>query len=166
MNTGLKLLIAGALLPLAIAGAAQDKPKSDGAKVLDTGESIVEKPFRDLNLIKDEIPPPLLAIMDAPYDLTGISTCKQLNKAVGRLTAALGPDVDSAAARNAKGETSTEFVLSGAQSIVGGLIPGMGIVRKITGAEAAQKKANAAVLAGSLRRAYMKGTMQAKGCKV
>ena len=168
MKTGLKLLIMASLLPLGVAGAAQTpaKPKSDAEKVLDTGQNIVEKPLKDLNLMKDEIPPELQAIMNAPYDLKGMTTCKQYSAALAKLNEALGPDVDSAAARNAKGESATEFTLSSAQSLAGSLIPGMGIVRKISGAEAAQKKANAAVFAGSLRRAFIKGTAKAKGCKI
>ena len=161
------LIVVASLLPIAAATAqTASKPKSDVDKVMDTGENIVEKPLKDMNLVKTEIPPELQAIMNAPYDIKGITTCAQIADAIKRLDAKLGPDVDSAAARAAKGQSSTEFALSGAETLAGGLIPGSGLIRKISGAEAAQKKAAAAVLAGSLRRAFLKGTGRAKGCKV
>jgi hypothetical protein len=164
----LRLMFVAALLPIGVAAMAQTaaKPKSDMDKVVDTGQNIVEKPLKDLNITQDKIPPQLLAIMDAPYNIKGITSCAQIADAIAKLDAVLGPDVDSKAATAAKNESATEFALSGAQSLAGGLIPGTGLIRKVSGAEAAQKKAAAAVLAGSLRRGFLKGTGRAKGCKV
>jgi hypothetical protein len=166
MKTFGHFLVIAALLPLATTAVAQTKPKSDTEKVLETGQNIVEQPLKDLNITQDKIPPQLQAIMDAPYDIKGITSCAQIAEAVAKLDKVLGPDVDSKAATAAKGESATEFALAGAQSLAGGLIPGTGLIRKVSGAEAAQKKAAAAVLAGSLRRAFLKGTGRAKGCKV
>jgi hypothetical protein len=151
-----------------LAQAQPDKPDdkpSDIDKVGNTAENIATKPLKDLNLMKDEIPPEVLAVMKEPYSLKGIKTCSQYKAKIVRLTELLGPDVDSGAAAK-KGQNAGEFALSAAESVAGGLIPGMGLIRKISGAEAAQKKAQAAVLAGQLRRAYLKGTARAKGCKV
>ena len=162
------VLAAIAALSLAAPALAQDappKPRSDLDKVGDSMENMAEKPLKDLNLLKDKIPLQLQAVMERPYDLRGIKGCSGYQAAIGGLDAVLGPDVDSPYAINQKA-TPAEVVLSSAESVVGGLIPGMGIVRKISGAEAAQKKAQAAVLAGELRRAYIKGTARAKGCKV
>lgn len=145
---------------------AAEKPRHDGLdKVGDTAERMVTKPLKDLNLLKDKIPPEVQAIMDRPYDISRLKTCADRKQAVARLTELLGPDVDSAQAQK-KGDNPAEFALGAAESVVGGLIPGMGLVRKITGAEAAEKRAKAAVLAGQLRRAYIKGAARAKGCKV
>ncbi len=155
-----------ALAAPAIAQTEPAKPKSDLDKVGDTAEGIVEKPLKDLNLMKDPIPPQLQAIMDRPYDLHGMKTCKQYSTAIGKLTAQLGPDVDSPEARAKKGQSPAEFALGAGASVIGGLIPGAGLIRKVSGAEAAQKKAAAAVLAGSLRRAYIKGKASAQGCKI
>ena len=168
MSKTFKWIIVAALLPIGVAAQAQTttKPKSDMDKVVDTGQNIVEQPLKDLNLTQDKIPPQLQAIMDAPYNIKGITTCAQIAEAIAKLDSVLGPDVDSKAATAAKNESATEFALASAQSLAGGLIPGTGLIRKVSGAEAAQKKAAAAVLAGSLRRAYLKGTAHAKGCKV
>lgn len=161
-------MIAALALSFATSALAQTpaKPASTTDKVMETGGNIVEKPLKDLNLVQDEIPPQLQAIMDKPYDIKGISTCAQIAAAIRLLDAKLGPDVDSAKAQSAKGQTSTEFALASAQSLAGSLIPGTGLIRKLSGADAAAKKAAAAVLAGSLRRAFLKGTGRAKGCKV
>lgn len=142
-----------------------EKPVSDMDKIGNAAESVVEKPLRDLNLMKDKIPPELQAILAKPYSLAGLKTCSQYSTAINKLTNVLGPDVDSGMAEK-KGENPGEFALSIGQSVAGSLIPGSGIIRKISGADTAQKKAAAAVLAGQLRRAYLKGTARAKHCKV
>ena len=152
----------------ALAQATPEKPEakvSDIDKIGNAAESVVEKPLKDLNLMKDKIPPEIQAILDKPYSLKGLKTCSQYSTAIGKLTHVLGPDVDSGVAEK-KGENPGEFALSVGQSVAGSLIPGTGIIRKISGADAAQKKAAAAVLAGQLRRAYLKGTARAKSCKV
>jgi hypothetical protein len=145
---------------LAGPAAAQEKPID---KIGNTVENIAEKPLRDLNLMKDEIPPKLLSVMERPYSLDGMRTCRQFNAEIGQLTAVLGPDVD--AVKPKKGETAAETMLGAAESVAGGIIPGSGLIRKLSGAEKAAEKAKAAVLAGSLRRAYLKGTARAKGCR-
>jgi hypothetical protein len=161
------LLLFGIAAPV-LAQATPDKPDGKGSdldKLGNTAENIVTKPFKDLNLLKTDIPPEMLAMMKDPYSLQGIKGCSQYKVAIGRLTDMLGPDVDSAAATS-KGQNAGEFALGAAESVAGGLIPGAGLIRKLSGAEAAQKKAQAAVLAGQLRRAYLKGSAHAKGCKV
>ena len=65
-----------------------------------------------------------------------------------------------------KGESVGDLALSGVESVAGSLIPGSGIIRKVTGAEAHDNKVKAAVYAGGLRRAYLKGSARAKGCKI
>lgn len=160
------IVMIGLAISLSGAAVAQEaKPQSDLDKLGDSAERMATKPLKDLNLLKDKIPPEVEAIMEKPYDISKLKTCKALRGAVARLTEALGPDVDSDAAKKKKGQNPAEFALSAGESVVGGLIPGMGIIRKITGAEAAQKRAQAAVLAGQLRRAYIKGYAKARGCK-
>jgi hypothetical protein len=155
-------------LVLALAGPAmaqEANPKSDLDKVGDSAERMATKPLKDLNLMKDEIPPEIQKILDAPYDISKLKTCAQLKDAVKRLTAVLGPDIDSPQATK-KGQDPGEFALGAAESVVGSLIPGMGLIRKISGAEAAERRAKAAVLSGQLRRAYIKGYAKARNCKI
>jgi hypothetical protein len=153
-------------LVLATPAMAQEtKPKSDLDKVGDSAERMATKPLKDLNLMKEEIPAEIQKILDKPYDISKLKTCAQLKGAVRNLTEVLGPDIDSVQATK-KGQDPGEFMLGAAESVVGGLIPGMGLIRKISGAEAAERRAKAAVLAGSLRRAYIKGYAKARNCKV
>ncbi len=65
--------------------AGEDKV-SDIDKIGKTAENIATKPLKDLNLMKDEIPPEVLAVMKAPYSLKGIKGCSQYRAAIGRLT--------------------------------------------------------------------------------
>jgi hypothetical protein len=166
MKRTMILLLLSAALPVAMPAAAQAPPpgKTDEPSKLErAGEAIATRPARDLNLMKDPIPPRLLRIMDAPYDIRGIDSCPALRNEVARMTAVIGPDVDSAEVRRKKGKKSaSEFILDGVSSI--SFIPFSGLVRKISGAEAEQRRAQAAVLAGHIRRAYIKGILRARGC--
>jgi hypothetical protein len=134
------------------------------ADVGKTAENIATKPLKDANVVKTEIPPKLLAIMGQPYSLAGLKGCADFSREIGELTALLGPDVD--AVQPKKGTTTSEAVLNGIEDVAGGFIPATRIIRKVSGAEAQERKAKAAAFAGSLRRAYLKGTARAKGCKV
>lgn len=150
----------------ASAQARQERERSGLDKVGDTAESVVEQPLKDLNLMKAKIPPELAAISPAPYSLAGVRTCAQFARAIRTMDRVLGPDVDSAAARNSKGESPAEFALGAGAAVAGSFIPGGGLIRKISGAEKQQKRAAAAVLSGQVRRAFLKGTARAKGCRV
>jgi hypothetical protein len=152
---------------LALFAAAPLTAQSAEELLKDAGQSaehIVIKPLKDANIVKAEIPPKLQAILHEPYSLKGLSTCAQFSAEIAQLTKVLGPDVDSVKPKS--GDNASEMVLSEIEKTAGGLIPGGSIIRKVSGAEAQEKKAKAAVYAGSLRRAYLKGTARAKGCKV
>ncbi|WP_199553958.1 hypothetical protein [Sandaracinobacteroides hominis] len=125
--------------------------------------NIVTKPLKDANIVKAEIPPKLAAIMNNPYSLDGLKTCAQFSGEIAQLTKVLGPDVD--ATQSKKDQSATEVMLGEVERQAAGLIPGSGIIRKVSGAEKQEAKAKAAIYAGSLRRAYLKGTARAKGCK-
>jgi len=158
----LKSMLFALAFLLALPAAAQEK--SDADKVGDTAKNMATKPLKDLNLLRDEVPPELLEVMNNPYSLAGLKTCRQMSAEIARMTSVLGPDVDAVQAKS--GETATEAVLGTAESVVGSLIPGAGIMRRLSGADAAQRKAQAAVFAGSLRRAYLKGRAGGRGCKI
>ncbi|WP_426167252.1 hypothetical protein [Sandarakinorhabdus sp. DWP1-3-1] len=152
-------------VPVAAQDQNQEKPRSDIDKVGDTMENIGSRPLKDLNIIKPKVAPEIERIMDAPYSLQGIRTCAQYKTAITKLTGVLGPDVDSPQLQK-KDKTPAEQALSLGESAAGGIIPFSGVIRRLSGAEARQKYAQAAIYAGSVRRAYLKGTARAKGCKV
>lgn len=171
MTKGLRLVGLMTVLAIGTAAVAQPVPKKDNKpesgldKVGDTMENIGTKPLKDLNIIQPKVAPEVERIMAAPYALTGIKTCAQFKTAIGKLTAVLGPDVDSPQTQQAD-KSPAEVALSLGESAAGSIIPFSGVIRRLSGAEAKQKYAQAAIYAGSVRRAYLKGTARAKGCKV
>ena len=168
MRFVLRQIAIAATMLSAIAAPAQpaaDPPRSDIEKVGDTMENIGAKPLKDLNIIQDKVNPDIERIMNEPYSLQGIKTCAQYKAAIGRLTAALGPDVDSPEFKK-KDKTPAEEALSLGESAAGSLVPFSAVIRRLSGAEAKQNYAKAAVYAGSVRRAYLKGVARGKGCKV
>ena len=46
----------------------------------------------------------------------------------------------------------------------GGAIPFRGVVRKLSGAESHDRLVQSAIIAGNVRRAYLKGLGEARGC--
>jgi len=130
----------------------------------------VKAPLEDLNLSKDRIPLILEQAMAAPYQWPEDSSCDGLAAAIAPLTLALGPDLDVPPTKtnpgllerssNLAGDTAVDVVRGAAQSV----IPFRGWVRKLTGAEAYAKMVRAAITAGGVRRAYLKGVGEAKGC--
>lgn len=124
------------------------------------------RPLRDMNIVKPKVVPELAAIMAQPYAIKALRTCRQLNGEVNRMTALVGPDIDDPALAGRKGRTPVEQLFDSAEGITGNLIPGQGIIRQLTGANKAARQAAAARLAGQLRRSYIRGVMQARGCRV
>lgn len=170
------IAVLAALLASSVSTAAQtaaEKPatspdpaeRSGLDKVGDTMENVATKPLKDLNIIKAKVAPEVERIMAAPYEITGIKTCAQFKAAVTELTAVLGPDVDAPEFQK-KAKSPAEQALSLGESAAGSLIPFSGVIRRLSGAEHKQNYAKAAIYAGSVRRAYLKGTARAKGCKI
>jgi hypothetical protein len=165
------LLLAAAGLTLAAAPAfaqqrqsapteadkAPDKPITErdvGAK------DVALTPLSDLNIKKGEIPQILLDAQDDPYDLTGLARCPQIAAEVGELNAVLGDDLDVAVAK--RGSVSAGRA---AQAALGSFIPFRGLIREVSGANAQDRKIQAAINAGSARRGFLKGVGQQRGCR-
>lgn len=159
-----RMALVAALVVLAAPAAGQTPPRSTVEQAADSAGRVAAQPLRDLNVTREGIPPEIEAIMEDPYSLKGLKGCADYRAAIDRITKVIGPDVDSKEAREASG-TSAEFMIGAAESAVLGLIPGRGLIRQVSGASAAEKRARAATLAGSLRRAFLKGRMSGLNCK-
>jgi hypothetical protein len=134
-----------------------DKPITDrdvGAK------DVALTPLSDLNLRKGEIPPLLISAQEDPYTLSGLARCSQLASAIGELDAMLGDDIDVA---QAKGRAISAGRV--AQSVAGSFIPFRGVIRELSGANAQERKIQAAIFAGTARRSFLKGIGQQRGCR-
>jgi hypothetical protein len=128
-------------------------------------------PLSDLNLVRAEIPPALRAAQKGAYMLPDDSGCETLGRDVQALDAVLGPDLDAPVTPSNPGMiergagavgTAAVDALRGAAE---GVVPFRGWVRKLTGAERYSKEVAAAIAAGTVRRAFLKGLGQARGCE-
>ncbi len=150
---------------------ADNMGKATASAAGDTRDGLAEaamSPLQDLNLNKREIPP-VLRDADTPYDLPPDLTCLDIERLLGPLNAALGPDWDTPVPddrlRTEKlADSASEAALGAIASEARGLIPFRSLVRKASGAETYEKKYNQAYRIGAQRRAYLKGMGQAKGC--
>lgn len=135
--------------------AAPPRPASEGRTI---GGAIVQ-PFRDLNLVRETLPAPLVEAGKSPY--APPADCAAAAAELARLTDALGPDVDTA--DGGEGGFSGEAVIAGAvRSAIG--LPFRGVVRRLTGAEKRDETFRTAVLAGMVRRGYLKGARSQMAC--
>ncbi len=127
-------------------------------------------PLSDLNLVRADIPPALAAAQRGPYLAPSDTTCAGLSTEVQALDAALGPDLDTPASLSNPGlvERGAGAVGNAAvgalRGAAEGVVPFRGWVRKLSGAERYSREVAAAIAAGSVRRAFLKGLGQAAGC--
>jgi hypothetical protein len=144
------------MLALALAGCASSK---SGNGVADAATT----PLSDLNLVRAEIPPVLLAAREKPYALPAAGRgCAELAREIAQLDAVLGADLDTPAGEkpgllergsDAVGDAATKALRDTAASV----IPFRGWVRRLTGAERYERGVAAAITAGGVRRAFLKG---------
>jgi len=128
----------------------------------DFGQAMIQ-PFTDFNIARDPIPAPLATAAEAPYGGPDDPSCAALAAAVAELDATLGPDLD--AANGADDDRNAASMVAGAlRSLTTGWIPFRGVLRNLTGAEAHAREAREAILAGAVRRAYLKGYGAHAGC--
>lgn len=122
---------------------------------------VAKTPIDDLNVGRDgEIPPLLVSATAQPYDLKGLGKCRQLAGAIQELDEVLGPDIDLPASE--RDRISAGRV---GKWVVASFIPFRGIIREVSGANAQDRKVNAAIQAGLTRRGFLKGVGAAKGCR-
>ncbi|MEP6502549.1 MAG: hypothetical protein ABJD97_04425 [Betaproteobacteria bacterium] len=170
MNTTSALTLACAALALTLVGCASPDTAKGAAKEGVQIQKAVEAPLADLNLVQEKIPPVLQAALKAPYALPSQRACPDLANEVRALDGALGADLDTPPTAsnpglvergsNAIGDAANDALRGAAESV----IPFRGWVRKLDGAERHSKQVAAAIAAGSVRRAFLKGVGQTLGC--
>jgi hypothetical protein len=166
---GLLLAVTPLLLLLLAGCATPARPPRSASPEQKLGDAVVA-PLTDLNLVRAGIPAVLAQAQQAPYAVPAEVSCATLGAQVEALDAALGPDLDATA--NAvpatlveRGtEAASDAVIGAVRSTTEGVIPFRGWVRKLSGAERHAKDVAAAIAAGTIRRAYLKGIAQAGGC--
>ena len=171
MNNTTAFALVAATLALSLAGCASPETAKGAAKEGVQLQKAVEAPLADLNLVQEKIPAVLAAAMMAPYALPSERTCPALANEVRGLDAALGADLDTPPtaanpglverSSNMVGDATNDALRGAAESV----IPFRGWVRKLDGAERHSKEVAAAIAAGSVRRAFLKGVGQALSCE-
>lgn len=153
-----------AMLSLASQPLRAEAPNGD-RPMISHMENAVTQPAKDVNLKQQEIPARLLEIEKAPYDLTGISGCRTISTEIVSLRPMLGPDVNEGyeLSRTEKRERSVSRVAGG---MLASFIPFRGVVREVTGANAAEQRYQQALAAGFARRSFLKGIAHNQGCKI
>jgi len=127
-------------------------------------------PLSDLNLVHASIPAVLVDAQKRPYVAPADQSCTALAAEVRVLDEVLGPDLDAPASASnpgliERGSTAVGDAAIGAvRGAVQGVVPYRGWVRKLTGAEKHSKHVAAAIAAGTVRRAFLKGLGVARGC--
>lgn len=126
-------------------------------------------PLRDVNLLRTKIPPVLLTAFADPYARPA-DGCAGLVAEVGSLNEALGPDLDTPSEQKkrdliARGKTmATDKALDMVAGTASDLIPFRSWVRRLSGAERHSKLVGNAIHGGNIRRAYLKGLGESRGC--
>lgn len=162
------LSVACAVLLAACASApATDKPaagESTGRNA-QVGQALTT-PLSDLNLVRAEIPAPLASALKGPYALPADRSCMALSADVQALDAVLGADLDtpSTSANPSLIDRGGDAAVGALRNTAEGVVPFRGWVRKLTGAEKYSREVAAAIAAGTIRRAYLKGLGASAGC--
>jgi hypothetical protein len=127
-------------------------------------------PLNDLNLVQAPIPPLLVAVAARPYAPPIDASCTALGAEIKALDELLGADLDTPpTATNPslieRGVTlATNEAIGSVRSAAEGVVPYRKWVRKLSGAERYSKDVAAAIAAGTVRRAYLKGQLVARSC--
>ena len=158
----MRLLITTALVLAGLCGCAS----RDSDKVATAAAT----PLTDLNLVSAPIPETLLAAQKNPYGLPAAQDCEMLAEEIRKLDDVLGPDLDTPVTEANRGlierggEAAGGVAAEALQRTAEGVIPFRGWIRKISGAERYSKRVAAAIAAGTVRRAFLKGLRVGNRC--
>ena len=124
----------------------------------DMGDAVLS-PLEDVDLAQEGVDPALVAATADPYAHEDLATCNDIVAEIAEIDRVLGNDFDVATETNR--ELSPARI---ARTIVRSFVPFRRIIREISGAEDRERRVEIAVTAGMVRRGYLKGLGQARGC--
>jgi hypothetical protein len=152
-------------LLLSACSTHKNSPKSDTPQQI--GDAVTA-PLKDLNLVKTTIPNTLRDAQKNPYAIPVDASCKALAKEIMDLNEVLGTDLDTPIIDKDESLLTRINVVDESVAAIRktteGAVPFRNWVRKLSGAERKSKAVAAAITAGSIRRAYLKGMGQANKC--
>jgi len=174
---------AAALLTLtALLGACASRPAAStdaNGRVTNQEPAVTERvgqavitPLGDLNMVRSEIPEVLQdAVKQGAYHPPAERSCVHIGEQIVLLNAALGSDLDAPKGGDVGSlldrgtDLAEDTGISAVQRTVEGVVPFRSWVRKLSGAERHSRRVRAAVVAGGIRRAYLKGMGAQLGCQ-
>ncbi len=164
-NLACALLLATALS----ACASGPKNANEAEDFADAAGQAAVTPLADLNLIRKQIPPVLLQAQQQPYAPPAASGCLALATEILALDAALGADLDTPESADKPSLIQRGTGLASDATVDAirhstDVLPFRGWIRKLSGAAKHERKITAAIAAGGIRRAYLKGLGQAQHC--
>ncbi|WP_290644001.1 hypothetical protein [Aquabacterium sp.] len=162
----------GTLVLVVLLSACASKGTSKGmAKTQSRMTTAAATPLNDLNLVRDEIPEVLQNAAKEPYLKPADANCALVTTEIHQLDDVLGADLDAPESDEPslldRGTDAAENTAVGAiQRTAEGLVPFRSWVRKLSGAERHSRRMAAAITAGSIRRAFLKGVAASQGCVI
>ena len=153
-------------------GGCMTTPKDGSPRVQTTSDAnrediqgAVAAPLRDVNVLRTKIPEVLLEALADPYARPKRLNCQILTDMVQPLDDALGPDLDHPPGPgDSLGEQGRDGALGFVAGAASDVIPFRSWVRKLTGAERHDKLVQQSIMAGAVRRGYLKGLGESRGC--
>lgn len=164
-------IVLNRLLPVFLAIAMATVFTACATKKPSPAVGAVTAPLTDLNLLQTEIPEVLIEARKQPYAYPSDTACGCLIEMIENLDAVLGPDLD-APKESGQGwfdkgaDQANKATVSAIRRTTESLVPFRSWVRKLTGAESHSKQYSAAIAAGVVRRAFLKGLAVAQGCSL
>ena len=140
-----------------------------GDKKPNKTENLINSPLTDIGLVKKGVPSALAQITN-PYAYTEGYDCEAIAYQLSQLNEVLGPEevkganFDDRSMAQKSGELAGAAASDAVTSAVKGIIPARGIVRKLSGAEKAEKELNKATELGKIRRGFLRGLSAGKRC--
>ena len=162
-TAGAALLLAGCLTTPA---KAPERVETTSEANRESIKGAAESPLRDVNVLRTKIPEVLLYSMADPYSRPPPGwKCRDLIGMVQPLDAALGDDRDVPTTEAGRTEKAKGGALGLAAGVASDAIPFRSWIRKLSGAERHDDLVQRAIIAGAVRRSYLKGLGEAKGCE-
>lgn len=122
------------------------------------------QPLRDLNLLRDPSAPALQQALLNPYAAPLPRTCATILAGIAELDLALGPDLDDPAyGASDASRLGEELAADAVRDLLG--LPYRGIIRRVSGAAEQERMLKRRILAGFVRRSYLKGVGESLGCE-
>jgi len=143
-------------------------PEQQGRQGMAKG--VLEQPFRDFGFVRSKIPAVLIEAIADPYARPTPATCDGISVDMIRLNIALGPDLDEPVSTEHPGvltrgkQAGKTAALDAMRSEEQSYIPFDGFIRMLSGADRHDHLVMAAIQAGAIRRAYLKGQGEIRGC--